>query len=128
MRPVKRNLVTGVSALLIIFQVLVVPIAQALTDGLGCTGCDETGTVATSHTDHACGDHSAAPDGATDGSQQHHSGTVGHCHCVHGSTFGQALATSMTIVRLPVQAESLAGEPKGPAFSAPLFEFLRPPK
>ena len=128
MRPVNRDLVTGISALLIIFQVLVVPIAQAVTDGLECTGCDETGKAATSHTDHDCSDHHPAPDGATDGSTQHHPGAAGHCNCGHVSTHGQAVAMSVTIVMLPVQPEALSGEPKGPAFAAPLFELLRPPK
>ena len=124
----KRNLVAGVLALLVIIQMLAVPLAWAAASHLECLGCDDSGTASTSHPDHDCSDHHPAPDGASDGSRQHHPGTAGHCNCGHASAHGQAVAMPVTVVLLPVQPEALSGEPKGPAFSAPLFEFLRPPK
>lgn len=124
----KRDLVAGVLALLVSIQVLAVPLAWAAANGLECLGCDESGTAAASHPDHDCSDHHPAPEDAGDGPPQHHSGAAGHCNCGHASAHGQAVAMPITVILLPVQPEALSGEPKGPAFPAPLFELLRPPK
>jgi hypothetical protein len=39
----------------------------------------------------------------------------------------QAVASSLAICTPIAQSETLASEPQGPAFSAPVLELLRPP-
>jgi hypothetical protein len=122
---VNRKAVALCSAWLIILQMVVVPIASAISGAAGHEGCDHGGAVHAWHADDDCGDGSQSQ--YCPGSRQNHSRHTGHCGCVHTGPQTQAVASSLAIFTPIAQSEALASEPEGPAFSAPVLELLRPP-
>jgi len=125
MRTVNPKVVACVCALLIIFQMAAGPVSLAFAGSAADTGCDHAGTVHAWHEDEDCGDHSQARDDSE--SSQHHSGSMGQCHCVHSVSQTLVVSSLMIVAALPAETEAFASVLRGPAYSAPLFEFLRPP-
>jgi hypothetical protein len=124
---VARSWINVVSALLIITQVVVAPAARALASDTACVGCDHATPAGTSHATHDCDDHHGSAGGAHCSPLQD-CGAGGQCNCVHVSAQGPAAVTCVTPPARSTTHESLSGAPKGPAFSSPCFDFLRPPK
>jgi hypothetical protein len=101
-----------------------VPLASAIGATVEHDGCDHGATVHEWHANDDCGNHTQSSDKA--GSNQRTARSSGRCHCVHFGVL-QSASNLMAIVAPPAQAEGFPREPRGPAYSAPDFEFLRPP-
>lgn len=106
-------------------QMLMGPVALAMTDALGCIGCEHATATSASSADPDCRDCPATSPDAPAGAHQHSSGAG--CHCAHAGAHVQAMAPALPLVTLPSPPEALCGEPKGPAFAAPAYQLLRPP-
>lgn len=125
MRLVNRRVVAYLSALLIIFQMVAAPLAQAVAGGASAAGCDHAGTIHPWHPDDGCagGNDASHPTGSA-----HHHDRPGHqCHCVHSVSQTPAAGSLQLIAALPTESEAISGTLSGPAYSAPHFDFLRPP-
>ncbi len=113
------------SALLIVLQMVIVPVVSAISGTAQHKCCDHGGVVHVGQADDDCGGTSQSQH--CPGSKQNHSRHTGRCSCVHMGMQMQAVASSLAIFTPIAQSETLASEPKGPAFSAPVLELLRPP-
>ena len=120
-----RKVIACFTVLLIIFQVVAIPFASACSGAGDYTDCGHGLSVHAWHADNDCGDHAQTQNAS--GAHQQHSDSAGRCHCVHMGTHAQVAVSCVSIIQLFVQPEALSGEPKGPAFAAPLFELFRPP-
>jgi hypothetical protein len=127
MRPVNRKTAAWCSGFLIIVQMLMGPIAHPMSGFAGAADCEHATVPGTPQVDGDCGDCPPAPGQSPGGSQQDHSGTHGHYQCVCPCGHTPALASVAFAVRKPAPPADVASEPKGPTFSPPLFDFLRPP-
>jgi hypothetical protein len=127
MRRVNRKTAAWCSGLLIIVQMVMGPVAHPMSGFAGAADCEHAATSNTPQLAGDCGDCPPAPGQSPGGSPQDHSGTHGHykCTCPCGHT--PALATVAFAALKPVPPADVASEPKGPTFSPPLFDFLRPP-
>ena len=127
MHRVNRKTAAWCSGLLIIVQMVMGPVAHPMSGFAGATDCVHATVPGTPIADDACGDCQPTQDESSGGSHQDDSST--HCHykcaCPCGHT--PALSTVTFAVPKPVPAADVESEPKGPAFSPPLFDFLRPP-
>lgn len=126
-RRVNRKAAAWCSALLVIAQLVTGPIANALSDAMGCIGCTHAATSGSPQAGDGCTDCPDASDDAPAGSHDDHRRGSCHCHCAQAGTHTPAVTTPTFVALLPAEPEALCGEPKGPAFSSPDFEFLRPP-
>ncbi len=107
-----RRVVAWLSALVIIFQMVVLPLGSALAHGSSHVGCDHAGAVHTWHPEDGC----------------HHSAGSAHaCHCVHVVPQTPAVGDLVIVAAVAPSAQADAGRLAGPAYSAPLYDFLRPP-
>jgi hypothetical protein len=127
MRRVNRKTAAWCSGLLIIVQMVMGPIAHPMSGFAGAADCVHATVPGTPMANDDCGDCPPTQDESPGGSQQDHSSTHGHhkCACPCGHT--PALSTVTFAVPKPVPPADVASEPKGPTFSPPLFDFLRPP-
>jgi len=127
MRRVNRKTAAWCSGLLIIVQMVMSPVAHPMSGFAGAADCEHAAAPVASEMHGDCGDCLPAAHESPGDSRQDHSGTQGHytCACPCGHT--PALATVTFAVPKPVLPVDVASEPKGPTFSAPLFDFLRPP-
>lgn len=116
------------SALLVVAQLVVGPVAHPMSIATATEPCDDVAAPAVaSHADRDCGDWRAAPDHDPAGSQHEHSAKHPGCSCACPCGHTPALAMPNLVVIQTALPEALAGEPKGPAFTPPLYELLRPP-
>ena len=127
MRRVKRKTAAWCSSLLIVVQMVMGPVAHPMSGFAGAADCVHAVVATAPHVDSDCGECPPAPDQPASGSQQDHSGTHGHYRCACPCGHTPALATVTFAVPKPVPPADIASEPKGPTFSPPLFDFLRPP-
>jgi hypothetical protein len=127
MRRVNLKFAAWCSALLVIAQLTTGPVAHALSDAMSCIGCTHVAAAGSPPVEDACADCPEAADQSPAGSHHDHRGGSCHCHCAQTGTHTPAAATLNLVALLPAEPEALSGEPKGPAFSAPQYEFLRPP-
>lgn len=127
MRGVKRKVSAWLAGLAIIVQMVVGPVAHPMPEGLGPDGCDH----ATEAVTRWAGDnHEDAPAGANhcpDGSQHGHAGRLAHAGCVCPCAHTPALAMAGMLAEAPALPTEVLTDLKGPAYAAPLFDFLRPP-
>jgi hypothetical protein len=127
-RRTNRPTTAWLSAFLIILQMVMGPVAHPISPGTGSGDCGH-GTPHASPQDHGddpdCrGTHDHAPsaarhDGARDGAE--------HARCPCPCSHTPALAMPTIVAPQPAPPEGVDGVLKGPAFSPPLFELLRPP-
>jgi hypothetical protein len=127
MRRVNRKTAAWCSGLLIVVQMVTGPVAHSMPDFTDAGACQHAAAHGTPAMDGDCGDCPPAPDQSPAGSQHDRAGTHDHgkCPCPCGHT--PALGTTTLAAPKPAPPAEVANEPKGPAFSAPLFDFLRPP-
>jgi hypothetical protein len=123
MRRVNRKTAAWCSGLLIIVQMVMGPVAHPMSAFAGAADCEH----ATPQMHDDCGDCPPAARESPGDSEQDHSSTQGHCKCACPCGHTPALATVTFAVPKPVPPADVASEPKGPTFSPPLFDFLRPP-
>jgi hypothetical protein len=121
---VNRRAIAGLSALLIIFQMVVVPFASAMSQGAPGDDCAHAGAVHPWHPDDGCNT-GRASDHA--GSTQHDTRSGLQCHCVHSVAQTPIAGDLLGFAAPKPESEPIAVRLLGPAFSAPLFDFLRPP-
>jgi hypothetical protein len=127
MRRVNRNTAAWCSGLLIIVQMVTGPIAHPMSGLTEAADCAHAAIADVPQVDSDCGECPPTPHQPTGGSQQDHAGTHGHYRCVCPCGHTPALATATFAVPKPAPPADVASEPKGPTFSPPLFDFLRPP-
>jgi hypothetical protein len=127
MRRVNRKTAAWCSGLLVIVQMVMGPVAHPMSGFAGAADCDHAAAHAAPQMQGDCGDCPTAAHDSPGDSRQDHSSTHGHykCTCPCGHT--PALATVAFAVPKPDLPADVASEPKGPTFSPPLFDFLRPP-
>lgn len=123
-RLVNRRVVAGLSALLIIFQMVAVPFVSAMSQDTPGHDCANAGAVHPWHPDDGCKD-GRAPGHA--GATQHHARSGHQCHCVHAVAYTPIIGAPLWFAAMQPESERIAARLAGPAFSAPLFDFLRPP-
>jgi hypothetical protein len=127
MPAVNRKTAAWCSALLVIVQMVVGPVAHPMSNSAATGDCGRAAYASTAHSDGDCAGCPAAPDDAPAGSQHAQPAQHSDCKCACPCGHTPALAMpSLTIMR-PALPEALEGEPKGPTFSPPLYDFLRPP-
>ena len=127
MRRVNRKTAAWCSGLLIIVQMVMGPVAHPMSGFAGAADCEHAAAPVAPQVHGDCGDCPPATHESPGDSRQDHSSTQGHytCACPCGHT--PALATVTFAVPKPVPPADVASELKGPTFSPPLFDFLRPP-
>lgn len=114
-----------IAALLVIVQMVMGPFAYAIAGGLLADECAHAGTVHPWHADDGCGEPSAGSGG---GGSTHSRPHVTHqCHCVHAVSLVPIVGNPYFVVSIAAATEAVSGRLRGPAYSAPLFELLRPP-
>jgi hypothetical protein len=112
--------------LLVILQLVAAPFASAFAGAVPDAGCSHSGTIHAWHADDGCDDGVLPGSGA--GSTGHGYPQAGHqCHCVHAVAQVPIIGTLIGTPRAAARAGSIDGRLQGPAYSAPLFEILRPP-
>ena len=119
-----RRLVGRIAALLVICQMVMGPFAYAFVGGPVAGGCAHAGTVHPWHADDGCGEPRNAGGGA---STHHHPHATHQCHCVHAVSLVPIVGSPYCVVSVATTADAITGRLRGPAYSAPLFELLRPP-
>lgn len=119
-----RRAVACLSAFLIIFQMVVVPFASAMAQGVHGDNCVHAGAVHAWHPDDGCDDGRA-----TDhhGPTQHPARTGLQCHCVHSVAQTTIAGQLLRLEAVQPRSECIEARHSGPAFPAPLFDFFRPP-
>ena len=127
MRRVNRKTAAWCSGLLVIVQMVMGPLAHPMSGFTGAADCEHAAALGTPQAAGDCMDCPAAPDESPAGSQQDHSGTHSHYRCACPCGHTPALAAVAFAALEPVPPADVASDPKGPAFSPPLFDFLRPP-
>lgn len=127
MPAINRKTAAWCSALLVIVQTVVGPVAHPMSNAAATDDCGQVTLSDTAHSGDDCGDCRTAPGHAPTDSQHEqpskHSGCKCACPCGHTP----ALSLPGLAVIQPTLPEALAGEPKGPTFTPPLYDFLRPP-
>ena len=126
-RRVNRKTAAWCSGLLIIVQMVMGPVAHPMSGFAGAADCEDAAAPVAHQLHGDCGDCAPAAHESPGDSRQDPSST--HCHyrcaCPCGHT--PALVTVTFAIPKPVPPADVASEPKGPTFSPPLFDFLRPP-
>lgn len=123
-RLVNRRVIAGLSAFLIIFQMVTVQFVSATSQGALEGDCDHAGVVHPWHPDDGCND-GRAVDHA--GATQHHARAGHQCRCVHSVAQTPIAADLIKFATPKPESEPIAVRLVGPAFPAPLFDLLRPP-
>ena len=124
---VNRRTSAWCSGLLIIVQMMTAPVAHPLSGGAAIA---DSGQAAASLASQGRGDGGHCPPAAHESSgdgRQDHTRANGHdkCACPCGHT--PALATATFAALKPVPPADAAGELKGPTFTPPRSDILRPP-
>lgn len=127
MPAVNRKTAALCSSLLIIVQMVVGPVAHPMSSGTATDDCEPATFPGSARTDGHCEDCLAAPDNSAAGAQHERPAKHSDCRCSCPCGHTPALAMPGLAVMRPALPEALSGEPKGPAFSPPLYDFLRPP-
>lgn len=127
MPAVNRKTAAWCSSLLIIVQMVVGPVAHPLPNPAATDDCGRVASAGTAPSDGDCEDCRAAPDHVPTGSQHEQPAKHSDCSCACPCGHTPALAMPSLAVMRPALPEALAGEPKGPTFTPPLYDFLRPP-
>ncbi len=127
MPAVNRKAAASCSALLIIVQMVVGPVAHPMSNSTATDDCARATDAGMAHSDGDCVDCPAAPDHAPAGAQHEQPAKHSDCGCACPCGHTPALAMPSLAVMRPALPEALAGEPKGPTFTPPLYDFLRPP-
>ena len=127
MTAVNRKTAAWCSALLVVVQMVVGPVAHPMPGATAMDDCGQVTHADTPQSDGDCQDRHAAPDHAPAGSQHDQPAKHSSCRCACPCGHTPALAMPSLEVMQPALPEALAGEPKGPTFTPPLYEFLRPP-
>jgi hypothetical protein len=127
MRRVNRKTAAWCSGLLIIVQMVMGPIAHPMSGYNGAADCEHAAVPVTPQVGGDCADCPPATDQAPGDSRQDHTGPHEHYRCACPCGHTPALATVALAVLKPAPPADVAGEPKGPTFSPPQFDFLRPP-
>lgn len=122
-----RKTAAWCSALLVIAQMVVGPVAHPMSIATETDLCGQVTSADAAHADGDCGDCGAAPDHAPAGSEHEQPAKHFGCKCACPCGHTPALAMPNLVVMRPALPEALAGEPKGPTFTPPLYDFLRPP-
>ena len=121
MHRVNRKTAAWCSGLLIIMQMVTGPVAHPMSGFAGDADCEHAAAPVAPQMHGDCGDcPPAARESPEDSRQDHYK-----CACPCGHT--PALATVAFAVPKPIPPADVASEPKGPTFSPPLYDFLRPP-
>lgn len=127
MPAINRKTAAWCSALLVVAQMVVGPVAHPMSNSAATDDCGQVTHSGTAHSEGDCGDCRPAPGHAPTDSQHEqpakHSGCKCACPCGHTPALSQP---SFPVIQ-PVLPEALTGEPKGPTFTPPLYDFLRPP-
>lgn len=122
-----RKTAAWTSALLIILQMVTGPVAHPMP-GPPVTQDREPATyTGTAHSQDECLDGATAPDHSSTGSQHDQPAKHSGCQCTCPCGHTPALAMPTLSVARPALPEVVAVEPRGPAFTPPLYDFLRPP-
>jgi hypothetical protein len=127
MPAVNRKTAAWCSSLLIIVQMVVGPLAHPMSDPAATDDCGPATYAGRAQSNGDCGDCPAASDHAAAGSQHDQPPKHSDCRCSCPCGHTPALAMPSLAVMQPALPEALAGEPKGPTFTPPLYDFLRPP-
>jgi hypothetical protein len=127
MPAVNRKTAAWCTALLVIVQTVVGPVAHPMTIATATDHCRQVSRADTAHSDGDCDDCHAVPDDARAGPQHQQPTRHSDCRCACPCGHTPALAMPNLDVMRPALPEALAGEPKGPAFTPPLHDFFRPP-
>ena len=115
-----RRAVASLSALVIIFQMVLVPFISAFAGSLPGVGFEHAGMVHSWHPD----DH----EGVRGGSASSHQHAVDHqCKCVHAVSSVSVVDHFYPVASVVPEAEAITGQLSGPAYPAPLYVFLRRP-
>jgi hypothetical protein len=127
MPAVNRKTAAWCSSLLIIVQMAVGPVAHPMSNSAATDDCGRATHAGTAQSDGHCEDRLASPDRGPAGSQHEQPAKHSDCKCACPCGHTPALAMPSLAVIRPALPEALAGEPKGPTFAPPLYDFLRPP-
>jgi hypothetical protein len=127
MRRVNRKTAAWCSGLLIIVQMVMGPVAHPMSGFAAAADCEHAAAPVAPQMHGDCGDCPPAPDQSPGDSEKDHSGPHGHCKCACPCGHTPALAMVAFAAPKPAPPTDVASEPKGPTFSPPLFDFLRPP-
>lgn len=122
-----RKAAAWCSALLIIVQMVVGPVAHPMPAAAAMDDCDSTVPAGAPSTGDDCGNCPSAPHHEPGDSGHDQPAQLSDCNCACPCGHTPALAMPVLPMTRPPLPEALASEPKGPAFSPPLFDFLRPP-
>lgn len=127
MRRVNRKTAAWCSGLLIILQMVIGPVAHPMPGSVEDADCDHASQHGALQLDGDCGQCPSAPAESPAGSQHDHPTPHAFCKCACPCGHTPALATPAIAILKPSLPAEVPGEPKGPAFSPPLFDLLRPP-
>jgi hypothetical protein len=119
---VNRRAIACLSALLVIFQMMVASPAAALPKSVPGEDCAHAGTVHPWHQDDHCSD---GRDVGHDGGSNHAGGH--QCHCVHAVAHTPIAGDLLAVVEIRAESDVITGRLSGPTCAAPLFALLRPP-
>lgn len=123
----KRKTAAWCSALLAVVQLVVGPVAHPASTAAATDDCGQHTYAGAAHTGDDCTGCPAAIDHAAGDSQHGQPARHSACKCSCPCGHTPALAMPSLAVMPPALPEALASEPKGPAFTPPLYDFLRPP-
>lgn len=126
MRAMQRRTSAWLACLLILGQMMIGPLAHSMSGATMAGHC----THAAGMTDCAgddCGMCPGTHGHAPPATQHGHSGALAHARCSCPCATTPALATTHFVATRPWVPVTLPGELQGPAFSPPIFDFLRPP-
>ena len=104
---------------------MMAPVVSALGVESGNDACEHADSMHAWHPDGDCAGPSPSDGHAAEYPSS--SGADHPCHCVHVGMQSQSPPALATLVLAPVPPESPSGEPKGPAYPPPVFDFVRPP-
>lgn len=127
MRRVNRRTAAWCSGLLVIVQMVTGPVAHPMPGPMQAADCQHAVAPGTPHGDADCGDCPSAADHFPAGSKPDQPTTRTHCACACPCGHTPLLASPTVPVLKPALPADVRSEPKGPTFSPPLFDFLRPP-
>jgi len=120
-----RRTAAWLASVLIVLQMVLGPVAHPMTGAVGAVHCTHAaGSAACGGGD--CGNCPSGSDHAP-GPHHGHDGATSHARCSCPCAHTPALSIASFTLARPDVPVALACEPKGPAFSPPLFDFLRPP-
>lgn len=127
MPAVNRKTAAWCTALLVVVQTVVGPAAHPMTIATATDDCRQVSWADAAHSDGDCDDCRAVPDDARADPQHQQPTRHSDCRCACPCGHTPALAMPNRDVMRPALPEALAGEPKGPAFTPPLYDLFRPP-